>query len=244
MTPTTDDIVISLSHNYTKIIPRIELSKYKKLNWGNNGIGSRWANSRYNYTVVYSHNKTKTYSENENDTIDPELVKEFIKDNVTEKGIIGLFVHSKRTNISKRPIRKDIIDSMKDLSCVCCGSKSDIVCDHKNDMYNDEDVLDTKKQKLEDFQPLCNHCNLQKRQIFKEEVANNKIYSAKNLMSYKMYEFEFPWEKKAFDIRDVNTKKDTLWYDPVEFNAKIFKYMKYVLPVVEEIKRINRNKED
>jgi hypothetical protein len=32
---------------------------------------------------------------------------------------------------------------------------------------------------------------------------------------------------------------DTYWYDPVEFNKKIFQYMSYVLPVVNEIKQRN-----
>ena len=117
-----------------------------------------------------------------------------------------------------------------------CGSSSDMVCHHKNDIYNDKEVLNTKTQKLVDFQPLCRHCNLQKRQIFKNETNDNKLYSAKNLAPYKSYPFEFPWEKKVFDPKDPNTKKDTYWYDPVEFNRKIYLYMMFI-PVLKELNR-------
>lgn len=232
--------VILLSNNFTNIINRDILRNYEKLNWGDNGIGSRWLNSKFNYTVIYANKKTKLYSENDDDIISEQVLLNFLTNNKNKKGIIGIFVHSIRHNIIRRPIKKEIENEIKKMSCICCGSKSEIICDHKNDIYNDENVLCIKTQKLEDFQALCNHCNLQKRQIFKEEVVNNKIYSAKNILPYQMYNFEFPWEKKIFDKKDVNTKKDTYWYDPIEFNNKIYKYMMYVLPVVNEIKRRNK----
>ena len=231
------DLVFKLSNNCTTIISREQLKEHKHLDWGDNGIGDRWANKKYNYTVIYHSKKTKTYSENDEDCINETIVSEFVQKNNEAKGIIGIFVHSKRTNICNRPIRKDIDKQIKQNSCVSCGSHSEIICDHKNDIYNDEDVLNSTTQKIEDFQPLCNHCNLQKRQIFKNETKNNKIYSAKNFQRYQMYPFEFPWEKKAFDLKDINTKTDTYWYDPVEFNNKLYLYMTYTLPIVKEINR-------
>lgn len=242
---TTHEIVSQLSANFTAIIPRDVLRKYKKLDWGDNGIGDRWANKKYNYTAIYN-DKTKTYSEN-NDTVCEHLVAIFRQDialaaasveNITTKGIIGIFVHSKRLNIIKRPIRKDIDRAIKqNANCVSCGSSSDIICDHKNDIYNDADVLNMATQQITDFQPLCNHCNLQKRQIFKDETALNKLYSAKQLQKYRAFPFEFPWEKKAFDITNIHTKQDTYWYDPIEFNNKIYTYMMCTLPIITEIKR-------
>lgn len=62
-----------------------------------------------------------------------------------------------------RPIRKDIEKYHKQMGCVVCGSKSQLVTDHKNDVYNDPRVLDTNTQTKDDFQCLCTHCNLQKR---------------------------------------------------------------------------------
>ena len=236
-----EDIVCQLSNNYTTIISREQLKEHSELDWGDNGIGDRWANKKFNYTVIYHSKKVKTYSENDNDVLDSVIVTDFLAQHSLAKGIVGIFVHSKRTNISNRPIRKDIDKEIKKYSCVSCGSNSDIICDHKNDIYNDKEVLHIKTQKLEDFQPLCNHCNLQKRQIFKDETRESKIYSAKNFQKYKMYPFEFPWEKKAFDIHDVNTKKDTYWYDPVEFNNKIYLYMTCILPILYQIKISNKN---
>ena len=231
-----EDLVISLSDNFTKIISRDEIRKYPDIDWGDNGIGDRWCGKKFNYTVIKNKGKFKTYSENDED-INVELIENFLNDNTeNNKGILGIFVHSKRLNIVKRPINRDISLLIKMNSCVSCGSHSDIICDHKNDIYNDERVLNVKTQLLNDFQPLCNHCNLQKRQVFKDEVKNEKIYSAKNLQRYNVYLFEFPWEKKNFDTEDINTKIDTYWYDPIEFNNKIFLYSLYVIPIITAIK--------
>lgn len=230
-----ETLIRKLSYNYTNIIPRDRLKNYKKLNWGNNGIGDRWANKKFNYTVIYKNGKIKTYSENENDTVNQEMITIFIKKNKHLKsGIIGIFVHSKRNNIVlNRPIRNDIKKYIKQRSCVSCGSSSDIICDHKNDMYNDKRVLDIQRQTLEDFQPLCNHCNLQKRQVYKNEVKQQKLYSAKNIDKYKVYNFDFPWEKKIFDLSVPFNKKDTYWYDPVEFNRKLQIYSVYRICLYE-----------
>jgi 5-methylcytosine-specific restriction endonuclease McrA len=50
-----------------------------------------------------------------------------------------------------------------------CGSHSNTVIDHKNDLYNDETVLNVDTQTIDDFQVLCTHCNLLKRQISIDE---------------------------------------------------------------------------
>jgi hypothetical protein len=239
-----DDIVLNLSNNFTEIILRDKLRDFKDLNWGDNGIGDRWANKKYNYTFIHHNGKIKTYSENNDDFICPNILKDFLDKykHTYNKGIIGIFIHSKRTNIIKRPIREDIKKFFKNKNCVSCGSSTDLICDHKNDMYNDNDVLNIKTQKIEDFQSLCNHCNLQKRQVFKKEKELNKIYSAKNLDKFKVFPFEFPWEKKHFNITDINSKVDTYWYDPIEFNNKIFLYNSYKLPIIYAIKNYFNNK--
>jgi hypothetical protein len=231
-----DDLVSKLSNNFTEIICRDVIGKYPIIDWGNNGIGDRWAKKKFNYTVIQSSGKIKLYSENDNDIIDDSKLKDFIDKNKKKSGIIGIYVHSKRLNILNRPIREDIRKEIKKSCCVSCGTSSEIICDHKNDIYNDDNVLDTNKQLLSDFQPLCNHCNLQKRQVFKDETKNQKIYSAKKLEKYKVYTFDFPWEKKAFDKTNPDTKKDTYWYDPVEFNTKICIYSLTIIPILFELK--------
>jgi hypothetical protein len=232
------DLVIHISDNFTKIIHINEI-KETILYWGGNGAGDRFANKMFNYTAIYLNKSIKLYSENDDDII-PEILLNKILNVNTEKcnGIIGIFVHSFRLNIQTRPIHKDIGINIRGLSCVICGTQK-TVCDHKNDLYNDERVLCEKTQLLCDFQPLCNHCNLQKRQICKID----KIYSAKNIQRYKVYLFEFPWEKKYYDINDINCKTDTYWYDPVEFDKKIHYYTSYTIPIINEIKqKVRANK--
>lgn len=239
-----EELVTTLTQDFTRILSIDEIKKYPKLYWGGNGVGDRWANKKFNYSVIYSNKIPKKYSENDADEIPPEKLKEFLDSNKGKGkrivGIIGIYAHSKRNNIQKRPLSKLIHKEIIKQSCVICGTNSEIICDHKNDLYNDTRVLDTSTQKLSDFQPLCNHCNLQKRQICKEEEANQKIYSAKNIKRYQQYRFEFPWEKKAFDITDINCKTDTYWFDPVEFENKIYCYLSYVIPMLNQIKRQTR----
>jgi hypothetical protein len=184
-----EDLVIEVSDNFKKIISTSEIKeKYRELYWGGNGIGDRWANKKFNYTVIYSK-KTRLYSENNEDVIPTELLEEFLVNN-NGSGIIGVFVHSKRLNIQKRPIDKKIHKEITSNSCVVCGT-NETICDHKNDLYNDERVLNIKTQTVDDFQPLCNHCNLQKRQICRLEQENKKIYSAKifNVIKFTILNF-------------------------------------------------------
>lgn len=237
-----DDLVIKATNNFTKILSKNEIiDKYKELYWGGNGIGDRWANKKFNYSVVYQKKQPKLYSENEDDIIPIEILNKFLQTN-KGVGIIGIFVHSIRTNIQQRPISKNIHKKITSLSCVVCGTHNTI-CDHKNDLYNDIRVLSLETQLISDFQPLCNHCNLQKRQICKIEEQNKKLFSAKNIQSYKIYPFEFPWEKKVFDKNDINCKNGTYWFDPVEFNKNIYYYSIYIIPIINEIKyKIKTNK--
>ncbi len=228
------ELVKKLTNDYKDILSRDVCAKHNDLNWGNNGIGDRWAKQCFNYTSI-EQKTIRTYSENE-ESIDKARIDEFRKNN-KGRGIIGIIVHSERQNIKLRPIRKDILKVIRSLPCVSCGCTSNIVCDHKNDLYNDPRVLVADTQVLEDFQPLCNHCNLQKRQVAKTERMLNKIYSAKEIGALSVFPFEFPWEKKNFDVNDITTKQDTYWEDPKEFLRKCYLYSTITLPIIKEIKR-------
>lgn len=231
-----DDLIISITENFTKILSTYDIkNNYKELYWGGNGVGDRWIKKKFNYSVIYKNKSPFLYSENIEDYIPEDLLKDFLK-KTGGNGIIGIFVHSFRTNYSKRPISNKIRKQITSMSCVNCGTKNTI-CDHKNDLYNEKRVLSIESQVITDFQALCNHCNLQKKQINKEEKNLNKIYSAKRIEKYKVYDFEFPWEKKAFDKSDENCKNDTYWFDPIEFQRKIYYYSLYLLPIVIEIKK-------
>jgi len=249
----TDEMVVRATCNFTKILSTSEIkANYVELYWGGNGVGDRWARQKFNYSVIYSSKPPALYSENDDDEIPEELLTQFLqvnkelaqinkekgknKDKGVGVGIIGIFVHSRRSNVQKRPIDKVIHKDITSLSCVVCGTRNTI-CDHKNDLYNDERVLSLHTQVESDFQPLCNHCNLQKRQVCKTEEQTETLFSAKQIQRYKVYPFEFPWEKKVFDRSDIDCKTGTYWFDPVEFDKNIYYYSSYVIPIVNEIKR-------
>ena len=122
---------------------------------------------------------------------------------------------------ASRPIRKDIHYYHKSGACVVCGSKSDLVTDHKNDLYNDPRVLDTKTQTIDDFQCLCNHCNLQKRQISKKTIEEGKRIGATTIPSLAVFGIDFTEGGETFNPQDINAMKGTYWYDPVEFMKQL-----------------------
>ena len=125
-----------------------------------------------------------------------------------------------------RPIRKDIHEHHKKMGCVVCGSHSDLVTDHKNDLYNDPRVLDAKTQTIDDFQCLCNHCNLQKRQVSKKTKEIGKRIGATTIPSYAVFGIDFVEGDETFDEKDINAMVGTYWYDPVEFAKKIREKLK------------------
>lgn len=122
---------------------------------------------------------------------------------------------------ASRPIRPDIDKYHKSMGCVVCGSHSDLVTDHKNDLYNDLRVLDRKTQTIEDFQCLCNHCNLQKRQVSKVTKETGKRIGATKIPSLAIFGVDFVEGDYSIDESDVNAMVGTYWYDPVEFMKKI-----------------------
>ena len=122
---------------------------------------------------------------------------------------------------ASRPIRKDIHEYHKKMGCVVCGSRSDLVTDHKNDLYNDTRVLDSKTQTIDDFQCLCNHCNLQKRQVSKKTKELGKRIGATAIPSYAIFGIDFVEGDETFDEKDINAMVGTYWYDPVEFAKKL-----------------------
>ena len=125
-----------------------------------------------------------------------------------------------------RPIRTDIRKHHKKNGCVVCGSHSDLVTDHKNDLYNNPLVLNTKTQTIDDFQCLCNHCNLQKRQVSKKTKEIGKRIGATTIPTYAVFGIDFVEGDETFDEKDINAMVGTYWYDPVEFAKKIREKLK------------------
>ena len=118
---------------------------------------------------------------------------------------------------AERPIRADIHKYHKSMGCVVCGSKSDLVTDHKNDLYNDTRVLTETTQTVDDFQCLCNHCNLQKRQVSKKTKETMTRYPATKIPALAVFGIDFIEGNATLDLKDPNAMVGTYWYDPVAF---------------------------
>jgi hypothetical protein len=127
---------------------------------------------------------------------------------------------------ANRPIRSDIKKHYMEKGCVVCGSNSDLVTDHKNDSYNDQRVLNTKTQTIDDFQCLCNHCNLQKRQIAKKTKETGKRIGATKIPQLYVFGIDFIEGDDTYDETAINPMKGTYWHDPIAFMNFLMNYSK------------------
>lgn len=124
-------------------------------------------------------------------------------------------------NALQRPIREDIRQKILLDGCIVCGSRSMLCVDHKNDLYNDPRVLNKKTQVLSDFQCLCNHCNLLKRQVSKDTKKTGKRYKATNIKTNSIFGIDFINGDETYDPSDINAMVGTYWYDPIAFMKHI-----------------------
>jgi hypothetical protein len=142
--------------------------------------------------------------------------------------IIALRTTGHNVNIlhgADRPIRDDIKRALtkKGLPkavCVHCGQTSSLVPDHKNGLYNDPRVLSKKTQTENDFQCLCNGCNLRKRSIDKKTRETGIRYGANNIPSEAIYNIDFVDGDEKLNKDDPDAMVGTYWYDVVEFKKK------------------------
>lgn len=131
------------------------------------------------------------------------------------------------TYTSPHPISREIRKALEGNPCVACGSKHDVEVDHKNGLYNDPKVLDVTTQKLSDFQPLCRHCNLQKRQTIKKMKETGKRYGATKIPALKPFGIDFIEGNKNCNFEDVNWAVGTYWYDPVAFMEGVLSRLRH-----------------
>ena len=163
--------------NIHKNILSIEDAQELDLHGGpGNGSGDRTKISRmFIHTTIYGDSRKpmtypKCYDEHIELTEDnKKMIEEYKKERKDKglkcKGVIGFIIQGEnKDEQKKRPIHKDIKKFHSQFPCVKCGANKTI-CDHKNDLYNDPRVLDINTQTKEDFQPLCNNCNLRKRAV-------------------------------------------------------------------------------
>lgn len=122
-----------------------------------------------------------------------------------------------------RAIRQDIRKHFENKACVNCAlSKTPSKChlfviDHKNSLYNDPRVLNIHTQRIDDFQSLCNKCNLIKRSISEKERTSGKRHAGTLVESVAHFGIDFIQGDESFDFDDPNALVGTYWYDCDQF---------------------------
>jgi len=121
--------------------------------------------------------------------------------------------------LSQRPIsdkiRKEICSRDSSHSGLSGTSNDYILPDHKNGRYDNDSVLDTETQKVEDFQALTLRENLFKRQMCKVCKLTNKRFDAKRLG----YTISFSKGDENYD--EVNKCNGCYWHDCLEFKKSL-----------------------
>lgn len=216
----------SINSNYESRLISVNefIDNYSSLKFGN---GASWCrmdsafSKKYKY-VLRKANGDLTYSWNIEDETESKKIEEDFKD-IESKKIKGnptthIKVYGKKELVkgNNRDIRQDIREYFKNSLCVVCGN-SDIEIDHKNGLYNDERVLNIKTQCIEDFQPLCRHCNQQKRQSIIVTKKTGKRYKATNIPQLKIFGIDFTKGNEDFNPNDIDAMVGTYWYDPLDF---------------------------
>lgn len=117
-------------------------------------------------------------------------------------------------------IRSDIVKEILKKRCVILGTNRscdhNTEVDHKDGRKDNIRIMNTKTQKLEDFQPLSKPANDAKRQFCKECRQTNKRYDAKQL-GYTV----------SFTKGNIRYEKNIgcegcYWYDPIAFRQKLY----------------------
>lgn len=210
----------------------------------NNGIG--WLR---NTTVFYNEhkivkiraNRSVDYNwnidESEKNTIASDVVA-FTDGRLSTRvargtTVIALLVYGKQDTaaMSSRSIRSDIRKQIITEPCVVCGTRTQIECDHKNPLYNDARVLNLQTQTINDFQPLCKHCNDVKRQVYKNAKRTKNAPPVLPLPFFKSFidilDLQYNVQNDTlFDPEDMTAIKDNFWYDPLACLKNVALYLK------------------
>ena len=70
-----------------------------------------------------------------------------------------------------------------------------------------------KTQVIDDFQCLCNHCNLQKRQVSRENRDTGIRHKGTQIASVALYGVDYTHGDETFNPTDINAMVGTYWYD-------------------------------
>ena len=216
------------NYNHTTKMSRIVFTsefvyEYTSLQLGNGGSWCRRSNTQKYKIVTFKNNGKFNFLWDIEEHEKKIIIKNFKNIEISNGNSIKCIqIVGEKTQDLSRNIRIDIKQFYKHTPCCACGRSSDLVCDHKNDLYNDPRVLDTKTQTIDDFQSLCNSCNLQKRQICKKSKETNTRYSAINIPSLRIFDVDFTYGNEILDVTEIYAMKGTYWYDPIDFMTRVF----------------------
>tara|TARA_Y100000389_G_C17443718_1_gene510264 strand:+ start:207 stop:1043 length:837 start_codon:yes stop_codon:yes gene_type:complete len=109
--------------------------------------------------------------------------------------------------------------------CLNCGTHSNLVIDHKNDLYNNKRILDTKSQKFYDFQRLCNKCNNHlKHSTHERERKSGKLHKARDVGKFQRDNFDYPWEKALTEYKEIDEEGNKAYIQEERHCCKYYTY--------------------
>ena len=224
------------TENESRMVSLEEL-KERDLSFGNGGSWGRMDSSfakgfRY---VTRKGNGVLNYSWDASDE-DKTRVEEDFRLIEKKKSIaishIKVYGAKDAIELGSKRIRADIKAHFKEQKCVVCGNKSTEV-DHKNGLYNNPRVLQAKSQYISDFQPLCRHCNQQKRTSILYTKKTGKRYKATDIPQLAVLGVAFTKGDESYVKGDPDAMVGTYWYDPIAFMAYT-KKPRYVAVIDED----------
>lgn len=160
--------------------------KFKSLKLGN---GASWPRASSKLSQEFNiitlkkngdlESTDSSFTEDEKNKLKKEKREELDKLDSKNNSIKWIKMHGKNNSPKKgcnsidKEIHKQICS--KDTECVLCSSKQNIQCDHKNGRKDPQHPsMSHRTQKLEHFQPLCQHCNTIKREKCKKCINTNE----------------------------------------------------------------------
>lgn len=188
--------------------------------------------SEYMYIYIYTNGKIKYSWEAKNlyefvlqyriklfvKFIPEKYLKRIINDKNTY-GVKFIKFYGKKSikPVKDQGIREDIRQNICSRPCCVCYRTDNIECDHKNDLKNDDRVLVKSTQTLDDFQPLCKHCNMLKKSASQLRNKTNKRIGATRYG----YGKDFISGDETLNKKDPNWHIGTYWGDVLKFKKSL-----------------------
>lgn len=157
-----------------------------------------------------------------------------LPNNIKKSNAIYAYIlvgHNTSTSMS-RHIPFEIVKKVtRNAQCVICGTTCSVECDHKNSLYNT-----IGKLSIDDFQPLCTHCNQVKRQVAKQEKNENKRFTVGDIPQFKSFP-KTPWERfEPYNSNNPQCNVNTYYYDPILAISRTIAYIRLqcIFPAIRQ----------